>query len=190
MRYTINEAEIRSENAAKSCKQKSKVVDSYLKSISGRPSILDFGCGKLRCSDTLISVASKVTFVDSEIQLSRNQIVRGDFTTVRDYIKRHYPGCNAISFEGLHKHGLKYDFITCINVLSAIPCRKTINKVLDQIHRSLKRNGRAVFICQHRSSYFKKFSKGRKWLYGYINIGKKGVSYYGILDKKNNGENS
>lgn len=183
MRYIINGTEIRTENAAKPSSQKSSAVGNYIEAISNAPSILDFGCGKLRYSDTLVSVASKVTFVDSDIQLNREQVIRGERTTVNKYVKSNYSGCKTISYEKLENHRSKYDVITCTNVLSAIPCKKTMSEVLGHISRLIKKDGFAIFVNQHRSSYFKKYNTGEKLLYGYVYSGPKGSSYYGILDK-------
>ncbi len=184
MRYIIDGVEIRSENAAKPSTQKSSSVDSYLGSIKGNPAILDFGCGKLRYSDTLVSVASEVTFVDSKLQLNRDQIIRGEKTNVKEYVETNYPHCQTIPYELLAKHNDSYDVITCTNVLSAIPCSKTLSEILDHILRLLKGNGLAIFVNQHRNSYFKKYESGEKLLHGYLRTGPKGTSYYGVLDGK------
>lgn len=122
MRYVVNGTEIKSENTAKSSSQKSSAVDFYLQSLEGKPSILDFGCGKLRYSDTLVDVASTVTFVDSNIQLDREQVIRGEKATVRTYVRDNYVGCLTVSYEDLAGHNDKYDIIICTNVLSAILC--------------------------------------------------------------------
>lgn len=184
MRYVINGAEIKTENAAKPNSQKSAAVDSYLSSLEGVSTILDFGCGKLRYADTLVSVASKVTFVDSAIQLTREQVIRGEKTTVNSYIRNNYPRCKTIPYENLGEHDSKYDVVTCTNVLSAIPCKRTLSDVLNHIRRLLSKGGFAIFINQHRSSYFKKYESGKKLLYGFLYSGPKGVSYYGVLDKE------
>jgi 2-polyprenyl-3-methyl-5-hydroxy-6-metoxy-1,4-benzoquinol methylase len=183
MRYVIGGAEIRTENAAKPSSQKSSAVDDYIGSLENGPSILDFGCGKLRYSDTLVSVASKVTFVDSAVQLGREQVIRGDRTTVNKYVEANYAGCSTLSYEKLNEHRVKYDVITCTNVLSAIPCKKTISDVMNHILRLLKKDGFAIFVNQHRSSYFKRYESGEKLLHGFLYNGPKGSSYYGILDR-------
>jgi 2-polyprenyl-3-methyl-5-hydroxy-6-metoxy-1,4-benzoquinol methylase len=183
MRYLINGAEIRTENAAKPSSQKSAAVDSYLSSLEDISTILDFGCGKLRYADTLVSVSSKVTFVDSTIQLDREQLIRGEKTTVNSYVRANYPSCDTIPYEKLGEHDSKYNVVTCTNVLSAIPCKRTLSDVMNQIRRLLNKDGFAVFVNQHRSSYFKKYESGEKLLHGFLHAGPKGVSYYGILDR-------
>lgn len=183
MRYEINGNEIRSENAAKPSSQKSSAVDEYLGSLRDGSSVLDFGCGKLRYSDTLVNVASTVTFVDSAVQLSRTQVIRGDRTSVRAYVENHYPNCRTVAYEEMGDHDSKYDIVTCTNVLSAIPCRDTLSNVLYEIRRALKPSGYAVFVNQHRSSYFKKYEDGQEHLFGYLYRGTRGSSYYGIIGK-------
>lgn len=183
MRYTIQGQIIKSENAAKPHNQKSKVIDEYLLSKAGNDTVLDYGCGKLRYADSLIKIGNKVTFVDSEVQLNRVQIIRGEKTNIPEYIKRNYPGCEAISIEKIESHAIRYDLITCTNVLSAIPCEETLSKVLSNIRNLLKPGGTAIFVNQHRSSYFKKHQTGQKHLHGYLYSGRRGHSYYGIMEK-------
>ncbi|WP_067588049.1 hypothetical protein [Endozoicomonas ascidiicola] len=90
MRYEISGRLLKSENAAKPHVQKSGAVANYLLSHDSKANILDYGCGKLRYSDILIKLSDNITFVDSEIQLSREQVVRGVKTTVREYISKNY----------------------------------------------------------------------------------------------------
>ena len=181
MHYKVSGNIIKSENAAKPYMQKSKHVFHYLKSQDKVDRSLDFGCGKLRYSDALVSMSKKVTFVDSNIQLSREQIIRGERTTVKDYVLKHYPHCNVVPYEDNESHIAEYNFITCLNVLSAIPCKKTIDSVIKNIKRLLCNNGKAVFVNQHRDSYFKKYESGEKHLYGYLYQSNNSYSYYGIL---------
>lgn len=183
MRYKISGNELRTENAAKPHTQQSKLVASYLNSIEVVDSLLDFGCGKLRYSDILTSISKRTTFVDSEIQLFRTQVVRGIKTTVDNYVTSNYENSIAISFESIKKHKEKYDLITCTNVLSAIPCDKTLKSALGEMRRLLKEKGTIIFINQHKSSYFKKYETGQRHMHGYLYNGRKGTSYYGILCK-------
>lgn len=183
MRYVVQGQIIKSENAAKPYNQKSKVIDEYLLSKCRTNTVLDYGCGKLRYADSLIKIGKKVTFVDSELQLKREQIIRGEKTNISDYVKRHYPNCEAISIETIGNHTTRYDLITCTNVLSAIPCEETLSKAISNIRNLLKPGGTAIFVNQHRSSYFKKYQSGKKHLHGYLYSGRRGHSYYGIMEK-------
>lgn len=182
MQYNISGKLIKSENTAKPYTQQSRVVLEYLHSQVDARSILDFGCGKLRYSDVIINLCNNVTFVDSKVQLSRIQTVRGEKTSVKDYVNKYHPNCEVVAFEDLDGHSKQYDLITCINVLSAIPCKKTIRTVLSHISRLLSKNGKAIFVNQHRNSYFKKYKAGKRHLYGYIYNSYNCVSYYGILN--------
>ncbi|PAU53562.1 methyltransferase domain-containing protein [Pseudomonas sp. PICF141] len=188
MRYLVNGTLIRSENAAKPHTQKSKPVEDYLLCRGKAHSILDFGCGKLRYSDTLTKIATSVTFVDSQIQLSRKQIIRDEQTSVTEFVSKNYPHCKTVPFEKLQEHQEQYNLITCTNVLSAIPCSETLSNVILNIKKLLSRDGVAVFINQHRSSYFKKFESGKKHLNGYIYKNQKSTTYYGIFNKTNTQE--
>jgi|SRR5450830_39613 len=183
MRYLVNGTHIRSENAAKPHTQKSKPVDDYLLDRTKINSALDFGCGKLRYSDTLTKIATSVTFVDSQIQLSRTQLIREKQTSVNEFVSENYPNCRTIPFEQIQHHQELYNLITCTNVLSAIPCKETLNNVISIIKNLLSSDGIAVFINQHRSSYFKRFESGTKHLNGYIYSNQKSTSYYGIFNK-------
>ena len=181
MEYTVSGNLIRSHNTAKSHTQQSQAVVDYLNSQEPVKSALDFGCGKLRYSDVIVDLCERATFVDSQIQISRTQVIRGEKTTVATYVTRQYPHCKVVAYENLAQNSCRYDFIICTNVLSAIPCKKTLHEVLAHMRRLLRSKGKAVFVNQHCNSYFKKYEKGKRHLYGYLFSGRNRVSYYGIL---------
>lgn len=183
MRYLINDIEIKSENTAKSEYFASKYVISYIHNLKQCDSILDFGCGKLRYADYLLQVAHRVTFIDSELQLNRQQVVKGVKTTVKDYISKNYKNSCAIPYEQIQTYDVKFNYIFCSNVLSAIPSNDTIKDILYQLKRHLKSDGKLIIINQHKDGYFNKYHSGDKHLYGYIYKGRKGYSYYGIINK-------
>jgi 2-polyprenyl-3-methyl-5-hydroxy-6-metoxy-1,4-benzoquinol methylase len=143
--------------------------------------VLDFGCGKLRYSNLIAAIGERATFVDSEIQLSRLQRIRGRLTTVRDFVTCHYPHGRVVSAESLERHKSKYDLITCINVLSAIPSKSVLEQALNAIGRLTHKSGMAVFVNQHRNSYYTRFEKDSRHLFGHLIKGKHGYSYYGLL---------
>jgi len=184
MQYVVFGKIIKTENTAKPYTQKSKHVVDYLLSKAPVKNLLDFGCGKLRYSDVLTQICNKITFVDSELQLYRKQMVRGVYTSVNEYILKNYPSSQCISYEKLDNHEVIYDLIICTNVLSAVPCEKSLKKLLFYIKKSLSNDGVAIFINQYKSSYFSRFSIGIKHLYGYLYESRNGYSYYGILDKE------
>lgn len=181
MHYEVDGQIIKSENTAKPYTLPSGSVLEYLSSQKRMKAILDLGCGKLRYSHILANRCERATFVDSRVQLSRPQVVRGERTTVSDYVAKNYDNCQTVAFEELEDHHLRYDFITCINVLSAIPCETTLVSLLAHIRRLLRGTGKAVFVNQHRNSYFGRFNSGKAHLYGYVFKGTHGSSYYGIL---------
>lgn len=181
MHYILNGITIKSENAAKPEAQASKSVVNYLLDKKGIERILDFGCGKLRYSETLNKIGVSVTYVDSRVQLTRLQTIKGTKTNVVKYVADNYQGALVVPFEEIDHHKEKYQLITCTNVISAIPCEETLKKVLAKINDLLDSDGCAVFVNQHRNSYFKRFLSGQKRLFGYIYKGKRGYSYYGII---------
>ncbi|MDR2290257.1 MAG: class I SAM-dependent methyltransferase [Serratia marcescens] len=183
MNYEIHGITIRSENAAKPHTMPSGYLCDYIKDSVKNGSALDFGCGKLRYSEQLIDKFETVTFLDSRKQLERVQIIRGVQTTIPEYVGRNYKGANVVPFEDILKIEDRYDFILCANVLSAIPCKSTIDKVIIGIRELLKSNGEAIIVNQYKSSYFKRYEKGVNHLHGYIYQNSRSASYYGLLDE-------
>ncbi|MEQ5399410.1 class I SAM-dependent methyltransferase [Providencia rettgeri] len=183
MNYIVNGVTIRSENAAKPHTMPSGYLCNYIEQRAESGRALDFGCGKLRYSEQLINKFDEVTFLDSKKQLERIQIIRGVKTTVTEYVSKNYKKANAISFEELEKNSTQYDFILCSNVLSAIPCKLTIDKVLSNIKILLNENGEALIVNQYKSSYFKKYESGIRHLYGYIYKNAHNSFYYGLLNE-------
>lgn len=183
MQYKLSNVLIKTENAAKPHSQQSQHVYKYLLSKTPNQKILDFGCGKLRYSDILTKSSKSVTFADSEIQLSRIQVVRGVKTSVKEYINSNYPSSSYVPVEKIAELDEKFDLITCINVLSAIPCERKLKQAIKDIRQLLSSGGIAIFINQHKSSYFKKYEKGIKHLYGYLYKTRSNYSYYGLMTK-------
>ena len=183
MRYLIEGEIIRSENAAKSYKQKSKFVSNYLRARPSSNRVMDFGCGKLRYSDEIVSISKQVVFLDSDLQLSRSQMVRGVSTSVAEYVSTHYAHAQILSFESAVAQGVHscFDFINCSNVLSAIPCVDYLQSALSIIYSALRGGGEALFVNQFRCSSFSKFESGRRHMYGYIYKARLGYTYYGVM---------
>jgi len=181
MEYIVGKELIKSQNTAKSHIQQSKAVIEYFRSQKRVTNILDFGCGKLRYADLIVKICNSATFVDSRIQLSRIQIVRGEKTTVTEYVANHYQQCHVVAFEDIVRHSRRYDLITCTNVLSAIPCEKTVNSIFIHMQRLLNNEGKVLFVNQYRNSYFKKYKLGKRHLFGYLFNNRNIVSYYGII---------
>ncbi len=182
MHYRVKNHDINSQNAAKPHSQTSKQVVKELSIIKAK-SILDLGCGKLRYSDYLYKISENICFSDSKLQLERLQKIKGEHSTVKEYVAQNYPSSKCVPIEDIQKVKDTYDLIFCSNVLSAIPCEITLNKTMLIIYNLLSDSGKALIVNQHRSSYFKKFEAGEPHLHGYLYEGKRGSSYYGIIDK-------
>ncbi|MEC8965042.1 MAG: class I SAM-dependent methyltransferase [Pseudomonadota bacterium] len=184
MNYKINGNCILSHNAAKPHSQVCKVVLEELRSLTGISSILDIGCGKLRYSEHLYDISKRICFADSKIQLERIQTIKGKKCSVKEYVAHHYPESKTVDVEDFDELTETFDFVFCSNVLSAIPCEKTLNSTIRRIKECLSATGQALVVNQHRSSYFKKFESGKPHLHGYLYSGKRGTSYYGIITKE------
>ncbi|TLM77184.1 methyltransferase domain-containing protein [Microbulbifer harenosus] len=183
MHYKIKGHSIKSHNAAKPHTQSSKQVIEELEEIVVTGQILDLGCGKLRYSDYLNELSEKICFADSRVQLERMQVIKGIRCSVQEYVAKNYPSSRCVAIEDIQEVSDQFNFIFCSNVLSAIPCEKTLNATMSIIYNLLSETGRALIVNQHRSSYFKKFEMGRPHLHGYLYKGNRGSSYYGIIDK-------
>src|SRR5712672_370722 len=91
---------VKTENAAKSDKQQSSYLVSLLRKLSPVASSFDYGCGKLRYTAAILKTTETLAIVDSEIQLSRQQILRGVTTSVRKLMGRsnHVAVYNDVEF--------------------------------------------------------------------------------------------
>lgn len=186
MRYKVKGRIIRSENAAKPHNQASRVLIQWIESQPNLGQVLDFGCGKLRYFPYLISKATHLTLVDSEIQLNRIQQILGERTTVWEYAKTKWKNTSVIPAERFLLEKAQYDFVLCSNVLSAIPCVKTRKSILKAIHGSLSANGRCLFTTQYRNSCFKQMANSphaEPYLDGWLVKKQRTNSFYGILPK-------
>lgn len=186
MRYWVEGREIRSENTAKPMLQASRYLMQWINSHEVVNDALDFGCGKLRYAAAIASRAHRLTLVDSDIQLSRTQILDGSPTSVRDYVASHWTGARVLTFEDFQDDRCKYDLVLCANVLSAIPIAKVRSKVLRSIAQRLQPLGECLFVTQFRDSYFKKIAQSpnaKPFLDGWLLVTPRGSFYYGILPK-------
>ncbi|WP_461319580.1 IS5 family transposase [Bradyrhizobium barranii] len=77
---------VRSENAAKPETQSSAYLKKLISRLEPIHSSFDFGCGKLRYERAIAKTTGELALVDSEVQLSRGQMIRGRSTTIRDYV--------------------------------------------------------------------------------------------------------
>jgi hypothetical protein len=89
MRYKLASGiEIRTENAAKPESQQSKFLLDLFGNLQHVASTFDYGCGKLRYQRAIAETTDMFSLVDSEIQLSRLQVLRGKETSIRDIYKQ------------------------------------------------------------------------------------------------------
>jgi 2-polyprenyl-3-methyl-5-hydroxy-6-metoxy-1,4-benzoquinol methylase len=147
-------------------------------------SALDIGCGKLRYSAHLAAIADRLTVVDSEIQLSRRQIVLGKVTTVRDMVAHRWRHARAINIAEFAKDRRRYDFALCSNVLSAVPSNRARRNIIKSIGLRLTAKGKALFVCQYTNSYFfqqLKSSDVVKHADGFIKGTHSNASFYGLI---------
>jgi len=176
--------EIRSENAAKPIAQASAYLVGWLKSNVRCKTALDYGCGKLRYAVHLARRVERLTCVDSQVQLSRQQKVAEATTTVRDYAQGHL-SARVLNIEQFAGDRTLYDFVLCANVLSAIPRARVRSKALRRLKRCVRPGGRALFVAQFRNTYFRDvLASGRaeEYLDGFLLNTSKHSSYYGLLD--------
>jgi SAM-dependent methyltransferase len=184
MLYNVNGKTIKTENAAKSYKQPSHHLLDLLSTHRGNSTVMDYGCGKLRYLKPICNIAPNRIFVDSSRQLNRTQLIHEELTTVKLYLSKHVQNSLVIELESFSEVKFKVDFVLCSNVLSVIPENKEQENCVQNIKKSLNSNGKALFVCQYKNSYFDEYSirdGAIKHLDGYIIPGRKDYSYYGII---------
>jgi len=133
MHYKIgSQIVIKTENAAKPAAQASSHLKQILASLPPVDASFDYGCGKLRYYQVLLKRTNTLTLVDSEVQLSRLQMIGGKQISIRKSVS----GSNRVSvynereFRGL---SAQFDRGFCINVLSVIPIYSVRRHVLETI---------------------------------------------------------
>jgi hypothetical protein len=184
MRYKVSRGiEIKTENAAKPESQASKFLSALIANLAHVPSTFDYGCGKLRYQKVIADTTDVLVLVDSEIQLSRLQTLRGRENSIRNIYRQsnRISIYNDVEFQGLDA---RFDRGFCINVLSVIPSYARRQHVLGLIYKKLKRDGECLFAVQYRNSDFTrmgKMSNAVPWLDGFIINSLRGYSFYGII---------
>lgn len=188
MHYLINNCLIKSENAALSSKQKNSQIVCFINELHYCKNILDYGCGKCRYSKLLYDKTQKLTLVDSEIQLSRTQIIDNKRTTVYDYANNTLKGTEVYSIENINMIMDTFNFILCSNVLSAIPNYDDRMTLLRNIFNLLDSEGRTLVSVQYRNSYFKTYETNPnaiKHYDGWIIKNGHSYSFYGLIKPEN-----
>jgi hypothetical protein len=175
--------EIRSENAAKPESQRSKFVLNLLGNLPHVASTFDYGCGKLRYQRAIANTTDVLAIVDSEVQLSRLQVLGGKETSIRNVYKQsnRMQVYNDVEFKKLNT---RFERGFCINVLSVIPSYARRRQVLNIIREKLRPDGECLFVVQYRNSDFtrmRKMSNAKPWLDGFLVDSLRGHSFYGII---------
>jgi hypothetical protein len=184
MRYKLASGiEIRTENAAKPESQPSKFLLDLIANLPHIASTFDYGCGKLRYQRAIADTTDVLAMVDSEVQLSRLQVLRGKETSIRNFFKQsnRIHVYNNIEFQQL---STRFERGFCINVLSVVPSYARRRELLDVIRGKLSRGGECLFVVQYRNSDFtrmKKTSNAKPWLDGFIIESLRGYSFYGLI---------
>lgn len=188
MHYSVDNKIIKTDITAKSIKQQSQYLVDYIKNMEPVEYCLDYGCGKLRYSLELLKKSAHLTLVDSEIQLKKRQRINGELTTVYDYAQHRLMNTEALNIVEFSNSDTSYDFILCANVLSAIPCKNTHNRILENIKCKLKKNGKCLIVNQYTNSFYSKIAKDKnstKHLYGFIRSKNNTHTYFGQLYGEN-----
>lgn len=184
MRYRLASGiEIRTENAAKPDSQSSKFLSNLISNLPPTASTFDYGCGKLRYQKVIAGTTDILAVVDSEVQLSRLQTLRGRKVSIRNIYERsnRIQVYNELEFQTLNT---RFERGFCINVLSVIPSYKHRRKVLDIIRQKLRQEAECLFVVQYRNSEFSRMSRmpnANPWLDGFLIDSLRGHSFYGMI---------
>jgi 2-polyprenyl-3-methyl-5-hydroxy-6-metoxy-1,4-benzoquinol methylase len=184
MRYELKGLVIRTENAAKPATQPSQWVLEQLKQLQKNITALDYGCGKFRYTIPLSRAAKSVAAVDSDVQINRIQQVGGKRTSLREYARNHLKNVGVHRINCKIWQRRKYDFVICINVLSAIPTSAARQQVLKRIRTVLKPGGIVLVTTQFRNTHFNHWCVNpcaTRIRDGWLVQGTRGASFYGIL---------
>lgn len=182
MIYKINGLSIDSKYAAKSEKQKGKILTSIIKKIIFKNKyVLDYGCGLLRYTFEMAKISKSVFAVDSEEQIIR---VKSNFKLLTKLSR--YKNIKLYSInERFHRKNFDYIFLN--NVLSSIPSIKERKKILLRIKKFMGFNTKLIISNQYKNSFYSKNNKNsKKYLDGYLNnIKNKKANFYGLIDREN-----
>ncbi|MEY2539510.1 MAG: hypothetical protein QOG67_3250, partial [Verrucomicrobiota bacterium] len=159
MRYKISkDIIIRSENASKPETQSSAYLNTLISRLGSVHSTFDFGCGKLRYQRVIARTTDLLALVDSEVQLSRTQMIRRRLTTIRDHVRKanDVGAYTAGQFASLER---KFDRGFCINVLSVIPSARVRLGIVQLMRAKLKPGALCLFVVLYRNSDFTRMQR-------------------------------
>jgi SAM-dependent methyltransferase len=175
---------VKAENAAKPESQGSTFLKSLLADLPHVYASVDFGCGKLRYCNVILERTDTLAIVDSEIQLSRIQIIiKGVRSTIREAVSRsnRIQVYNHLEFAKSNRH---FDRAFCINVLSAVPLISMRRQIMEVIRSHLRPNGTCLYVTQYRNSDFDRMQSmpnARSWRDGFLIDSLRGFSFYGLI---------
>lgn len=174
---------VKTENAAKPESQSSAYLKSLLAELPHVSASFDYGCGKLRYCDAILERTDTLAIVDSEIQLSRLQTLKGVKSSIRDAVGRsnRIEVYNDVEFQKLSN---RFDRGFCINVLPVIPVLAKRKRVMEVIRSRLRSNGTCLFVVQYRNSDFNRMRlmpNARPWRDGFLIDSLRGFSFYGLI---------
>jgi hypothetical protein len=184
MRYKLASGiQIRTENAAKPESQPSTFLLNLIDALPHVHSSFDYGCGKLRYQRAIADTTDVLAVVDSDVQVSRLQVLRGKETSIRNIFKQsnRMQVYNDVEFQQLNT---RFERGFCINVLSVIPSYSRRRRVLDVIRGKLGLDAECLFVVQYRNSDFtrmRRMGNAKPWLDGFIIESFRGYSFYGLI---------
>lgn len=187
MRYRFKGLEIRSENAAKPYRQRSKFMIDQILHVSKQTVALDYGCGRFRYTIPLSRRVRHVWAVDSSYQIDREQQIANRRTNLRKYARRYLSNVSVCEAGSQVWRRKRFDFILCANVLSAIPHKADRVKVLRDLKRALRPHGLLLASTQYRNTHFKEWRTSASAVRvrdGWFVKGLRGASFYAIIPPK------
>jgi SAM-dependent methyltransferase len=186
MRYKVNGKTVFAEHAALSASQPANWLVQWITYLPNRLTALDYGCGRLRYATHLANRVKSVTAVDSYAQLSRVMTIYGEKCTVIEYVGKHHKNINVVYAEDFNEQH-RYDFALCVNVLSSVPGEEWRKRICDSIYDALSPGGVALFVNQHRNSYFKQYryrDGAKRHFDGWLIPHDRGYWFYGLVHPK------
>lgn len=177
---------VKSENAAKPASQPSRFLNSLFYNLTPVRRTLDYGCGKLRYLKPFLQTTEHLALVDSEVQLSRQQRLHGEYTSIR----RIFAGSNCVSVYSVEEFisvSDRYERAFCVNVLSAIPFPCARREALRRIIEKLEPSASCLFVVQYRNSDFTRMASlplAEPWEDGFVLRSLRGYSFYALISPK------
>lgn len=174
---------MRSENAAKTECQKSAYFSRLLQQLAPVKRTLDYGCGKLRYLHEISSMSDELYVTDSDVQLSRTQIINGVYTSIIEAVedRNHVHLIHLRDFNQMPEY---FDRVVLANVLQVVPIIALRAIILRRIFRSLRPGGELILVVQYRNSDFNRMMKmpnARLYLDGMVIKHIRGTSFYAFI---------